>query len=316
MAQNDIYIVRQKSDGTFEEIANSPFSYDATNATDLPDKTQNTFHIGTKLRVEELEVNGQTTIIDQDSTTSEQLLVTNDGTGPAAVINQLGTEGIIDIQDDGASALYVRGDAPFGGFVGLGTKTPEKQLELTGDILLQNNKSIFTKDTSNQLVESIKQNDQNVLSIQNVGAGGIEFNSDNNLAVKIDQAGKVAIGAGESTPEALLELKRVDDANIRFSHKTSSIIAEANVDSANNFFNLSTITDTDLTLGTNSLPFFTLTKEGNVTLEKKTSGSTLTGGDLTIDGTFTSKGDMFSIGDEEILYTKTAQVSGLSLIHI
>ena len=310
MAQNDIYIVRQKSDGTFEEIANSPFKYDATNATDMPDKALNTFHIGTKLRVEELEVNGQTTIIDQDTTTSEQLLVTNDGTGPAAVINQLGTEGIIDIQDDGNTALYVRGDSPFGGFVGLGTKTPEKQLELTGDILLQNNQSIFTKDSTGAAIESIKQSASNILSIQNVGTGGIAFNSDDNLAVKIDQTGKVAIGAGESNPQALLELKRVDDANLRFSHKTSSIIAEANVDSASDFFNLSTITDTDLTLGTNSLPFFTLTKEGNITLEKKTSGSTLTGGDLTIDGTFTSKGDMFSIGDEEILYTKTVQVSG------
>ena len=78
MAQNDIYLVRQKADGTFEEIANSPFQYDAGSASDMPSRDNNTFHINTKLRVDELEVNGQTRVIDQDTTTSEQLLVTND----------------------------------------------------------------------------------------------------------------------------------------------------------------------------------------------------------------------------------------------
>ena len=69
MAQNDIYLVRQKVDGTFEEIAHSPFRYDAANITDLPDKANNTFHINTKLRVDELEVNGKTTVIHTDTNT-------------------------------------------------------------------------------------------------------------------------------------------------------------------------------------------------------------------------------------------------------
>ena len=49
MAQNDIYLVREKSDGSFEEIANSPFQYDAASAADAPDKANNTFHINTKV---------------------------------------------------------------------------------------------------------------------------------------------------------------------------------------------------------------------------------------------------------------------------
>ena len=105
MAQNDIYLVREASDGTFEEIANSPFRYDAASATDQPDKANNTFHINTKLRVDELEVNGDTTVIHTDSNTTEQLSVTNDGTGPAASINQIRSQPLIDNQDDAVSPL-------------------------------------------------------------------------------------------------------------------------------------------------------------------------------------------------------------------
>jgi surface protein len=127
MAQNDIYLVRETPDGTFEEIANSPFRYDAANATDAPDKANNTFHINTKLRVDELEVNGETTIIHTDANTTEQLLVTNDGTGPAVVINQIGAESLIDIQDDGTSAFYIED----GGNVGIGNTNPNEKLRVT-----------------------------------------------------------------------------------------------------------------------------------------------------------------------------------------
>ena len=73
-----------------------------------------------------LTVNGTYTQIDTDVNTTEQWLVTNDGTGPAAVINQLGTEDIFDVQDDGTSVFYVED----GGNIGIGTTSPGKRLDI------------------------------------------------------------------------------------------------------------------------------------------------------------------------------------------
>ena len=170
MAENDIYLVRQKADGTFEELKESPLSY--IGLTGDSDDSGNELSIKSKLRVPELTVEGTTTIVDENVTTSEQLLITNDGTGPAVVINQKGAEGVLDVQDDGGSALYVRGDAPYGGFIGLGTTTPTKQLELTGDILLANDKAIYLNDvTAGTPVakKSFYQDSSEILTLSNAG---------------------------------------------------------------------------------------------------------------------------------------------------
>ena len=315
MAQNDIYLVRQKADGTFEEIAHSPFQYDAANITDLPDKANNTFHINTKLRVDELEVNGKTTVIHTDTNTSEQLLVTNDGTGPAAVINQLGQHPLIDIQDDGHSALFIRGDAPFGGFVGLGTITPDEQLHLTGSILLENQQLLMAKNISNTKVNILGMTNEDITNLNNVG-NGITMSVGASTAsphLFMHPTGKVGLGVETNEPDGLLELKRDGERNLLFSHKTASILADIDVNKPDDKVSFKTITDHDLSFGTNALDFLTLSKEGNLTLEKKLSGSTLTGGDLTIDGNFTSNGDMVSIGSEEILFSKSLTSSGTNI---
>ena len=75
-----------------------------------------------------LTVNGTYTQIDTDVNTTEQWLVTNDGTGPAAVINQLGTEDIFDVQDDGTSVFYIED----GGNIGIGTTSPDSKLHVYG----------------------------------------------------------------------------------------------------------------------------------------------------------------------------------------
>ena len=76
----------------------------------------------------DLTVNGTYTQIDTDVSTTEQWLVTNDGTGPAAIINQIGAQDIIDIQDDGTSVFYIED----GGNVGIGTTDPGSKLEIVG----------------------------------------------------------------------------------------------------------------------------------------------------------------------------------------
>ena len=78
-------------------------------------------HVKGTTRIEgDLIVNGVQRIIDTNTSTTEQLRITNDGTGPALVLNQLGTQPIIDIQDSSNSVLFVKD----GGNIGIKTNNP------------------------------------------------------------------------------------------------------------------------------------------------------------------------------------------------
>ena len=76
----------------------------------------------------DLFVSGSFTTIDTDTTTTEQWSVTNDGTGPAVIINQKGSQPVIDIQDDGTSVFKIID----GGNVGIGTDSPQVDLHIKG----------------------------------------------------------------------------------------------------------------------------------------------------------------------------------------
>ena len=322
MAENDIYLVRQKDDGTFEELKESPFSYDGL--TGDADNAGNEFLIKSKLRVPELKVEGTTTIVHEATTTSEQLLITNDGTGPAVVINQLGTQGVLDVQDDGTSALYVRGDAPYAGYVGLGTTTPTKQLELTGDILLANDNAIYFNDTTTDpspvAKKSLYQDSGKILTLSNTAGEGINIMTgatDSFLALRIDKGGLIAIGSEEDTPRAHLDIVRDGKRNVELRHITNAaegkidIDANITVDGDQGVLAIGTTTDHALTLGTNNVGLLTLTQKGDLRLESKEVGGQMTTANLTIDGEISiPNAKTFKIAGEETLWTDEFSVSG------
>ena len=82
----------------------------------------------------DLKITGDLTIegkytqhtIGNTTSTSEQMSIINDGTGPALIVNQKGSNDILDIQDDGISAFYIQD----GGDVGVGTTTPNTKLHI------------------------------------------------------------------------------------------------------------------------------------------------------------------------------------------
>jgi microcystin-dependent protein len=78
--------------------------------------------------VNNLTIRGTATQIDIADMNSEQFSITNNGTGPALTVNQLGAQDIANFKDDGASVLIVKD----GGNVGVGTTTPAYKLEVNG----------------------------------------------------------------------------------------------------------------------------------------------------------------------------------------
>ena len=145
-----------------------------------------------------LTIAGTTTVIDTDTSTTEQWLVTNDGTGPAVIINQKGVQPVIDIQDDGNSVFYIED----GGNVGIGTTTPTTALEVIGDIKIKqgsgySNYSLI--DASEALL---------TLSTYTVNAAAypadIKFSPNQTERMRITDGGNVGIGT--SNPRGDLHL--------------------------------------------------------------------------------------------------------------
>jgi len=198
----------------------------------------------------DLTVSGTYTQIDTDVTTTEQWLVTNDGTGPAAIINQKGSEDIFDVQDDGTSVFYIED----GGNIGIGTTSPAGILDVSGadnDVFFRRNAGQyfkFTTDAHSNRFESagktvfigttdaqtlyLKTNDSSRLTITSAGLVGIGTTSpDDKLHVS---GGNIRLTANSSTA-AILSLHPnngnsvdkwqiaadADGSNLSFSNKST-----------------------------------------------------------------------------------------------
>ena len=92
-------------------------------------KPNKKLHVKGDTRIEgNLIVNGTSTIVDTNVATSEQLVITNDGTGPALIVNQIGSETIIDIQSSNNSVIKINNN----GYAGFGVINPNAVIDISG----------------------------------------------------------------------------------------------------------------------------------------------------------------------------------------
>jgi hypothetical protein len=111
----------------------------------IANPTQKLYVVGDTRIEGNLTVNGTQTVINTDVITTEQLLVTNNGTGPALVVNQTGEQPVVDIQDDGVSVMKIVNN----GNIGMGTTDPTQRLHVQGSILATTQHLGPAADTSN-----------------------------------------------------------------------------------------------------------------------------------------------------------------------
>jgi hypothetical protein len=83
------------------------------------------------LTASNIRVLGDYVILDTITSNTEQMVITNDGTGPALKVTQTGANSIAEFYDDGnALAFKVAND----GLIGIGTATPQAKLHVVGSI--------------------------------------------------------------------------------------------------------------------------------------------------------------------------------------
>ena len=82
------------------------------------------------ITVNNLTIRGNATQIDMSDMTSEQFSITNNGTGPALIVNQLGASDVVHFKDDSASVFIIKD----GGNVGINTSSPTYKLDVNGSL--------------------------------------------------------------------------------------------------------------------------------------------------------------------------------------
>ena len=86
--------------------------------------------VGRTLFTSNIQVLGDFTTLNTVTSNTEQMTVTNAGSGPALLVRQTGVESVAAFYDDNAIAMYIGGGTTDAGFVGIGTAVADSRLHM------------------------------------------------------------------------------------------------------------------------------------------------------------------------------------------
>lgn len=104
----------------------------------IPDATYNFYVKGNTKIKGDLVINGTTSIQDTLSNTVTSFDLTNNGTGPAIVVNQQGVQPVATFTDDNKPVLYIANN----GLTGVGKVDPSYNLDISGTALVKQNLNV------------------------------------------------------------------------------------------------------------------------------------------------------------------------------
>jgi len=93
----------------------------------------------------DLIVNGNISSIDTTVTVTDEFQVTNLGTGPALLVNQLGSTPIVSFQSQNNPALYITST----GYAAVGHSNPTQRLDILGNAMIRGNVTACNISVSN-----------------------------------------------------------------------------------------------------------------------------------------------------------------------
>ena len=162
-----------------------------------------------------LTVHGVCTTLNTTVTSTSAMYVCNAGTGPALVLNQTGTQPIVDLQDDGTSAFYIED----GGMVGIGTTDPGAKLHIYGSgeqtLFLGSsnaNRALFVLDGASNGDGSggdyayLAHNADGSLDIKNLQNNSTNFATGSGALTRMTITSAGDVGIGNTNPQGTLDL--------------------------------------------------------------------------------------------------------------
>jgi hypothetical protein len=121
-----------------------------------------------------LKILGEVNTIDTNILLTERFSISNDGTGPALLVNQTGSTDIANFMDDSQSVLIMKD----GGNVGINTIYPTEKLTVNGNVLVSSNLSIQQNLIVNNVLYA-----SNIESVNTIEITGLNVNINNQLDV-------------------------------------------------------------------------------------------------------------------------------------
>ena len=164
----------------------------------------------------DLTVTGDFTCLDTTISVTSALSVQNAGTGPALIVNQTGSNDIVDFRDDGTSVFYIED----GGFVGLGTTNPSSLLHLESAA----SPSLQLKDTTQGTTLKVFSQDSNA-HLGTFSNHPLVFDTNSSERMRILTNGNV--GIGDSSPGHKLDVGGNINATGSYKLDDSDVINSA-----------------------------------------------------------------------------------------
>ena len=209
-------------------------------------------HISSDVRIEgHLMVNGTTTTVNTDSQITDQIIITNNGTGPALIVNQIGVQPLIEIQDDSVPVFKIIN----GGNVGIGTIDPIQLLDVSGNTNFGYDNTLHNTTINGSEIISTNKSTP-ALTINQSGTG----NYLNAYTLSVINNGYVGIG---KTPNTILDISGTttsilfSGSGLNLTNLNSSNINVGTLNVAYGGSGLQTLTGNSLLVGNNTGPIVT-----------------------------------------------------------